>query len=571
MTQDILHQNLTALAGAYPDLARSVPRYRALPETPPLPAGDEDALPISLLTEPEPHVIVLGCREDIPFIWDRIRPLNGRLFVVEKNVANFHRLLSLHPLSTLLAAKECEWMMGLSPREVAETLRKAPPTMGPACIVSPVLDNKDASYYTEVRQALEPVILHREINRQFTLDQRGLSERNLIENLHFIAKSTPIGKLRDALKNVPAYIIGAGPSLDRNKDELKKVNDRAFLIAVDTALGPLIQSEITPHVVITVDPRELVFEHFRSIPSLDSTALVFSPSSSPQVLQRYREQARPVSLNPGDFMLLNRLHTCLDMGEPVPRGYMVGHHAFNVARHLGCSPLILVGMDLAFPAEGRSHCAGAALARSSAHQEHKITLGSCESVGSESTDAISVPGIAEPEVCTTSVFFNYLKRLEAEIEKTVVPVFDATEGGARKQGTTPLRLNEIVKKYVSDENIQTRFETAIQSAPVALTDSEAFNREIRRYQSITERGVLILQQLLQECQTGAVERCLLRFTSFLRDRTIETVADSFVQYLRYRAAKLRFTDHLDAKALENLLMEALDGMRLFSSALSKTR
>ncbi len=568
MTKTILQKNLQSLGVAHPDIARRVPRGQPPPDVVLASSAETEPPPSSSLTEPQPLIVVLGCSRAIQAIWNDVRPLNGSLFVVEKDPWVFHCFLASEPMENLLGARECRWAVGLSEDDAVRAFQEIPATTGPTVLILRSTNNEtELRYYTRIQRQLEPLILHREANRQFTLEQRGLTEMNLIRNLPTIAKSRPVGRFSDALRDTPAFIIGAGPSLDRNIDQLRKV-EKGLLLAVDTALGPLLRSGITPHAVITVDPRDLVFEHFREISSLGPTTLVFAPSSNPKILRQYSDHPRLISLNPGDLPLLERMRGCLDMGDSVPRGYMVGHHAFNVARYLGCSPLVLVGMDLAFPSEGKSHCDGAALVRSSTHTQSRITLGTCAAVPAEVCEAISVPGINEPEVLTTPVFLNYLLRLEAEIERMDAPVIDATEGGAYKRGTTTMSLGSTIGRYASGEKVAVCLEDMLSRAQPALTDSEGVKRELRRYAGAIERAGSIVRSLVEECRSGSTERCLLRLTSFLRDPTIEMIADSFVQYLRYQTAKLRVSNQVNTRGLSSLLKETLNTMRTFSSILN---
>ena len=62
-------------------------------------------------------------------------------------------------------------------------------------------------------------------------------------------------------RDIPAIIVAAGPSLNKNIKELKKAKGRAFIIAVDTAIKPLLAEGIIPDMFAIVDgkkPIELV-------------------------------------------------------------------------------------------------------------------------------------------------------------------------------------------------------------------------------------------------------------------------------------------------------------------------
>ena len=83
--------------------------------------------------------------------------------------------------------------------------------------------------------------------------------RNEIGNAKEILKSHTLNQLIGIIPNDrPAIIIAAGPSLQKNIQDLKEAKGRAFLIAVDTALKPLLKAGIVPDIFITVDGNKPV-------------------------------------------------------------------------------------------------------------------------------------------------------------------------------------------------------------------------------------------------------------------------------------------------------------------------
>jgi hypothetical protein len=73
------------------------------------------------------------------------------------------------------------------------------------------------------------------------------------------------GLLFGRFRNVPLVIVSAGPSLDRNVRELRGMEDHCFILAVDTALRPLLAAGVVPHAVIIADPTELNARHVAEV------------------------------------------------------------------------------------------------------------------------------------------------------------------------------------------------------------------------------------------------------------------------------------------------------------------
>ena len=48
-------------------------------------------------------------------------------------------------------------------------------------------------------------------------------------------------------------LVSAGPSLNKNIMELKKAKNKAFIVATDTAVKPLLKAGIEPDLMVMVD------------------------------------------------------------------------------------------------------------------------------------------------------------------------------------------------------------------------------------------------------------------------------------------------------------------------------
>ena len=76
---------------------------------------------------------------------------------------------------------------------------------------------------------------------------------NAIRNVPAVTAGSDVRALSGALTGTPAVICAAGPSLDAALDDLRTYADRAYIIACDTALRPLLTAGITPPVVVGLD------------------------------------------------------------------------------------------------------------------------------------------------------------------------------------------------------------------------------------------------------------------------------------------------------------------------------
>ena len=92
--------------------------------------------------------------------------------------------------------------------------------------------------------------------------------RDMIESNSIVQLTDIIN--RKMMKDIPAILVAAGPSLDKNVEELKNAKGKAFLMVVDTALNTVLEHGIIPDMTISVDSRKTLtlFKHkeYENIP-----------------------------------------------------------------------------------------------------------------------------------------------------------------------------------------------------------------------------------------------------------------------------------------------------------------
>ncbi|MCR5105752.1 MAG: DUF115 domain-containing protein, partial [Eubacterium sp.] len=98
---------------------------------------------------------------------------------------------------------------------------------------------------------------------------------NMLCNAKYLPDCSTSVQLVDHIpRDIPAIVVAAGPSLDKNMLKLKRAKNKAFIIAVDTAIRPLIQNGIIPDMVAIIDcikpPEVVTIEGMENIPLLSS-------------------------------------------------------------------------------------------------------------------------------------------------------------------------------------------------------------------------------------------------------------------------------------------------------------
>ena len=128
-------------------------------------------------------------------------------------------------------------------------------------------------------------------NRNTIKNFGGEFLRNIIDNISDYIYQYGLGDLKEAFDNVdlekiPAVIVAAGPSLDKNIGELKNAKGKAFIIAVDTALKALAKENIMPDIAVTVDPHKPIglFDHEK----INQVPLVYALGANAEIKQVHK-------------------------------------------------------------------------------------------------------------------------------------------------------------------------------------------------------------------------------------------------------------------------------------------
>ena len=181
---------------------------------------------------------------------------------------------------------------------------------------------------------------------------------NIITNSNHLKNSLRINSFFGKFTSCPGVIISAGPSLRKSLPIIKSIEEKAVLVAVDTALPVLCKYGIKPHFVMTLDAQKHSIKHFLGC-SIPGTILVADIVSSPDILNRY-DGIRALSTTSKYYVDSNGQNKrettpfaaviekyCGEIGD-IQSGGSVATSAFDLLLNLGCSSIILFGQDLAY-------------------------------------------------------------------------------------------------------------------------------------------------------------------------------------------------------------------------------
>ena len=293
-----------------------------------------------------------------------------------------------------------------------------------------------------------------------TMVQTDATLRNLVMNADGYVTRPGIGGLKGVASGRLGVVVSAGPSLSRNIGALRgfgvgaEHECGAVVVATQTALKPLLGAGVTPHFVTALDFHEVSTRFYEGLESgaLSRTVLVVEPKVNPAVVSAYPGPVCFVNDATLDLVVGGDLAGSRDsFGEvgALPSGATVAHLAYELARHLGCERVSLVGQDLGFT-DGQYYGDGAAIHGVwGCELSGALTLETMEwqrvvrgrGTLREGRDHLGRPVYTDAQMAT---YLDQFERLFLRDRRAGMSTVDCTEGGMAKRGAPAGRLSEVL-------------------------------------------------------------------------------------------------------------------------------
>ena len=290
-----------------------------------------------------------------------------------------------------------------------------------------------SKFVTALREYMSDI----EVGWNTTVRYTDINAQNVFHNLHYLAEGYNAKDLWGILpEDVPAIVVSAGPSLNKNIQDLKKAVGKACIIATDTAMKPLLNAGIVPDLFVIVDGLKpaILFEH----KDISKTAMLTMTGVSIPSMQLHKGK-KFFYYNGGSFESEILFALSRKMGQDrtlpnIPTGGSVATSAYSFGIQMGAKTVILVGQDLAMTGN-KTHADGTF--------EDKM-----QEIDIDSGEYFEVEAIDGGKVLTRADFKLYLDWFEKYIrEWKKITTIDATEGGAMIHGSKIMTLKKAIQKY----------------------------------------------------------------------------------------------------------------------------
>lgn len=308
-----------------------------------------------------------------------------------------------------------------------------------------ILPGYDILYPTECESFMDGIV-NKIVDETFGRGTRILFNRMIPQftlfHMKYMLDQRNIAQLREKteqmeLGDIPAIIVSAGPSLDRNVKELARAQGKALIIVVDAALRTVLKAGVHPDLVCTIDPEapDRFFENL----DLDEIAWCCKGLTRPWIMEHYGKRVYYYGFFEKKWNEL--LNEALGYEFPdLSSGGSVTSIAFALACYLGFRKIILAGQDMAFT-NGISHTAGI----DGAFGDNDEYI--------QSRMLIKVEGIDGALLDTDVQMWYYKQQFEKALRRNEgkLEVWNGTEGGARIEGAPNLPLRELVERECQKE------------------------------------------------------------------------------------------------------------------------
>ncbi len=350
----------------------------------------------------------------------------------------------------------------------------------------------DGDTYREIYDQIYSIANSLNIEGATFVGHGDLIVANRFEHLKLAPFQHSFDHLASAYRDVPAVLVAAGPSLDKNVHLLREAKGRAVIFAVDSALPALLRHDVVPDFVTSIDYHPVTYEKIAgeigAMAAGTPPSLICTMWDTPPMFKRppWRAVFRVPAHHPIDMWAAQLLGWQLIS----PGAQTVAHLNLHAALVAGCRPIIFVGLDLAYGG-------------SRPHAQGTVLQGVCSLEKADKEALLAVKGNVEETVYTDRSFFSMKQGFEAVIASNPGLYINATEGGAYIEGTEVLPLQKALEAYCRKTRAATLPLPATKT-PVAdfmkavdriIASSSSMSRKLKKSNHLTRTSLSRLRSI----------------------------------------------------------------------------
>jgi hypothetical protein len=314
--------------------------------------------------------------------------------------------------------------------------------------------------------------------------------QNFLQNLPRLPESFYANGLKGAFAGIPALVCGAGPSLQKSLETIRKLENKALIIAGGSTLAALSSQGILPHFGMAVDPNLEEYRRLKNsfafeVPLLYSTRVfpgIFRTANGPFGYMRSGIGGVPELWIEEELGLLDPL-----LGEFLSaESISVTAICLAWAQFLGCNPILLNGVDLAYT-DNKRYAAGV-------DGDEEVSFdGEEKSTGDWIVKRKNRQGRAVYSAVRwvmESASISHFARKHPEIR-----FINTTGGGIGFKGVEELSLEAVAEGLTEEYDLRGLVHKAITLSPMPASTGEVIRTKVAEMKESLDRIVGYLQIL----------------------------------------------------------------------------
>ncbi|MCR8660512.1 motility associated factor glycosyltransferase family protein [Paenibacillus endoradicis] len=286
---------------------------------------------------------------------------NHQIYLYEPRMDIFIESLKIISLEGLLASPNIRYLaVGESDEELAQLFYwyHTYAVLKKEVVAVPFYLKWDRDKYMNFQKQMEKYLLNYVSFQQYNKHVGKLQHRNILRNIPEVLRTPSLIHYKDKWLGKTAIIVGGGPSLERDIELLKQLENQYIIIAAGTSIQTLLKHGVKPHLTISMDANIYNYNAFSNIDMLD-LPLLFIPTIESRIVEKQGYIRIHAFFNHNDEYI--HLLNLNENSDPIFIGtHSVTGTAIQAAIYMGVQKIIFTGQDLSYPnmklySSGASH------------------------------------------------------------------------------------------------------------------------------------------------------------------------------------------------------------------------
>lgn len=249
----------------------------------------------------------------------------------------------------------------------------------------------------------------------------------------------------------PVVIVSGGPSLTKQIEQLRLVLGKVIIIAAGSTINTLLNFNIVPDYVISIDGGVPNYNHFKGLFFKDSK-LIYSMYNHHQIRESFNNQSF-YFLSADANNLCSHMKSVLKTDFPIiTGGGSVANYALTIGLYITQGPITFIGQDLAYT-------------DMKTHAEHNKLFATVDDAYIKDRNLFLAKGYYDEEVLTDFAFYKMKEDFEEMIQSNNLQgkIFNSTEGGIFIEGFNQIPFKEFCTRYIDQNYIKSTVISGLDS------------------------------------------------------------------------------------------------------------